>query len=90
MCQLAVTAGGVASKDFTNSACHTYSVVLSPDEIHRVMSTLATAAMAQPEAFAHVYGGTLPELVQLQAVVAGVVRSAPGRDGDPTAVREKK
>jgi hypothetical protein len=59
-------------KDFSTPAHHSYTVRITSQEITQVLEALATAALADPQAFEREFALSLRPLVQLTAVVSGL------------------
>jgi hypothetical protein len=62
---------GVA--DFNTGATHNYQVRVTQSEMIKMLDVLAEAAVADPARFEEAFAQSLKALVQLQAVVAGVM-----------------
>lgn len=61
-------------KDFTGESHHDYSVVLEPEDLIRMLNSLAASACANPSVAEQELSSALKSLVQLQYVVAGVAK----------------
>lgn len=70
--------------DFSTSSRHNYDISISPEELVQLFSTLAAAALSDPQTFEEKMGASLKSIAQLHGVLTGLVRASALNNSSPT------
>lgn len=62
-------------RDFSSKSNHDYTIAFSSKELVQMFSEMAAAALSDPKSFEEQMGSALKNICQINAVLAGVVRS---------------